>query len=54
MDISGPTKYDVGDYLYEQCRHQIAHADREPFVNPDDTDGHFRLQQDIPLMKNFA
>jgi len=40
--------------LYEQCRHQIAHADREPFVNPDDTDDHFRLQQDIPLMKNFA
>lgn len=46
--------YKVGDYLYKQCRQQIAHADQEPFVNPDDTDDHFRLQQDIPLIRNFA
>ena len=44
----------VGTYLYEQCRHAIAHADREPFVNPDSTDDHFRLANDLPLMRNFA
>lgn len=44
----------VGTYLYTQCRHAIAHADREPFVNPDNTDDHFRLTKDIPLMRNFA
>lgn len=44
----------VGTYLYEQCRHAVAHADREPFVNPDNTDDHFRLTKDLPLMRNFA
>jgi hypothetical protein len=45
---------DVGNYLYEQGRHAIAHADREPFVNPDNTDDHFRLSLDLPLMRNFT
>lgn len=44
----------VGSYLYEKCRHAIAHADREPYVNPDNTDDHFRVTKDIPLMRNFA
>ena len=44
----------VGAYLYEQCRHAVAHADREPFVNPDNMDDHFRLTKDVPLMRNFA
>ena len=44
----------VGTYLYEKCRHAIAHADKELFVNPDNTDDHFRLTKDIPLMRNFA
>ncbi len=51
LDVLG---YEVGDYLYKQCRHQIAHADQEPYVKADNTDDYFRLQQDIPLMKNFA
>ena len=41
----------VGDYLYKQCRQAIAHADYEPFVNPDKTDDHYRLQRDLPLMR---
>ena len=45
---------EVGAYIYKQCRHAIAHADREPFVNPDDTDDHYRLTKDLPLMRNFA
>lgn len=45
---------DVSIYLYDQGRHAIAHADREPYVNPDSTDDHFRLSQDLPLMRNFA
>lgn len=45
---------EVGTYIYEQCRHAIAHADKEPFVNPDDTDDHYRLAKDLPLMRNYA
>lgn len=45
---------EVGNYLYDQCRHAIAHADREPFVNPDNTDDHQRLTKDLPLMRNFV
>lgn len=44
----------VGSYLYEKCRHAIAHADREPYVNPDNTDDHYRVTKDIPLMRNFT
>lgn len=46
--------HNVGDYLHTQGRHAVAHADREPFVDPDSTDDNFRLQQDLPLMRNFA
>jgi len=46
--------HNVGDYLYTEGRHAVAHADREPFVDPDRTDDHFRLQQDLPLMRNYA
>lgn len=45
---------DVSNYLYEQGRNAIAHADREPFVNPDSTDDRFRLSLDLCLMRNFA
>jgi len=44
----------IGDYLYQKGRHAIAHADREPFVNPDDADDHFRLSLDLPLMRKFS
>lgn len=45
---------EVEEYLYSQCRHAIAHADQGPFVNPDNTDDHYRLQRDLPLMRNLA
>jgi hypothetical protein len=45
---------DVAGYLYEQCRHAIAHADREPFVDPDSNDDHYRLVRDGPLMAALA
>jgi hypothetical protein len=45
---------EVGNYLYQAGRNAIAHADREPFVNPDDADDHFRLSRDAPLMRAFA
>lgn len=45
---------EIGMYLYEKCRHSIAHSDQEPYVNPDNTDDHFRLKNDVPVMKNFA
>jgi len=45
---------DVSNYLYQQGRHAIAHADREPYINPDKTDDHFRLSLDLPLMRNFT
>ncbi len=46
--------HDIGDYVYTQGRNAIAHADREPFVNPDNTDDSFRLQRDFPVMEQFA
>lgn len=46
--------FDVGIYLYEQGRNAVAHADREPFVNPDNTDDHLRFIKDLPLMQNFV
>jgi hypothetical protein len=52
-EIEGGGK-EVGSYLQEQCRHAVAHADREPFVNPDNTDDHLRLTKDVPLMRNFV
>jgi hypothetical protein len=45
---------DLGSYLWDECRNAIAHAEREPFVNPDEVDDHFRLSQDIPLLRNLA
>lgn len=47
-------KSDVGIYLYDQGRNAVAHADREPFVNPDNTDDHLRFIKDLPLMQNFV
>jgi hypothetical protein len=48
------TEKDIGVYLFKRGRHAIAHADQEPFVNPDSTDDHYRLSLDLPLMRNFA
>ena len=45
---------DVGQYIWDEGRNAIAHAEREPYVNPDDVDDHFRLQQDLPLLQNLA
>ena len=44
----------VGQYIWKEGRNAIAHAEKIPYVNPDDTDDHFRLYQDIPLLKNLA
>ena len=46
--------HNIGTYLFEECRNAIAHADREPFVNPDNTDDYFRLKKDIPIIQNYA
>ena len=45
---------DVGQYIWTQGRCAIAHAEKHPYVNPDEVDDHFRLYQDIPLLKNLA
>ncbi len=45
---------DVGLYLFQECRNAIAHAEQQPFINPDEVDDHFRLTQDIPLLRNLA
>ena len=44
----------VGQYIWDEGRNAIAHAEKIPYVNPDETDDHFRLQQDIPLLRNLA
>ena len=48
------TGSDVGLYLRNECRNAIAHAEKHPYVNPDEVDDHFRLSQDIPLLRNLA
>lgn len=53
-DVLRSQGVDVGAYLWDECRNAIAHADREPFVNPDDIDEHFRLSRDLPLLRNLT
>jgi hypothetical protein len=45
---------DVSTYLWDECRNAIAHAERDPYVNPDEVDDHFRLSRDLPLLRNLA
>lgn len=45
---------DVSAYLWDECRNAIAHAERDPYVNPDEVDDHFRLSKDLPLLRNLA
>lgn len=45
---------DVGVYLRDEGRHAVAHAERQPYANPDNIDDHFRLSQDLPLLRNLA
>jgi hypothetical protein len=47
-------QFDIGIYLYDQGRNAVAHADKEPFVNPDNADDHARFIRDLPLMQNFV
>jgi hypothetical protein len=54
LEVLRNNKIDVGLYLFKECRNAIAHAEQEPFVNPDEVDDHFRLTQDIPLLRNLA
>lgn len=44
----------IGLYLWNECRNAIAHAEKQPYVIPDDVDDHFRLTKDIPLLRNLA
>jgi len=44
----------VSEYVWDEGRNAIAHAELDPHVNPDDTEDHFRLQQDLPLIRNLA
>ncbi len=45
---------DASAYLWDECRNAIAHADRKPYVNPDELDDHYRLTKDLPLLRNIA
>lgn len=45
---------DVGQYIWDEGRNAIAHAEQKPYVNPDETEDHYRLHSDIPLIKNLA
>jgi hypothetical protein len=53
-DILIANGIDVGQYIWEEGRNAVAHAERQPYVNPDEVDDHFRLRQDVPLLKNLA
>lgn len=45
---------DIAKHLYDGNRHSIAHANKEPFVNPDRDDDRRRIALDIPLMRELA
>lgn len=45
---------DTGTYLSKQCRHAVAHAELEHFVNPDNAADHRRLESDLPIIKSLA
>lgn len=53
-DVLRASGTDVGLYLQNECRNAIAHAGRQPYVNPDEADDHFRLTRDLPLLRNLA
>jgi len=44
----------VSAYLWDECRNAIAHSEKNPYVNPDEVDDHFRLSKDLPLLRNLA
>lgn len=44
----------VDEYLVNEGRHAIAHAEKEIFVNPDKMIDHQRIVADLPLMRRLA
>lgn len=51
---SGKSTADIPRYLYESCRHAIAHARQMPVVHPDDLEDSRRLHNINPLMEALA
>lgn len=45
---------DISQYIRDEGRNAIAHAERQPYVNPDEVEDLVRLHEDVPLMKNLA
>ncbi|MCF7717173.1 hypothetical protein H9X98_13370 [Aeromonas jandaei] len=45
---------DISTYISTQCRHAIAHAERDDIVDPDDPADHQRIIQDLPLIRHLA
>lgn len=44
----------VSEQLYDRNRHSIAHADKEPFVNPDRDLDRQQIALDLPIMRELA
>ena len=42
----------VGEYIRQAGRNAIAHAEKDPYVNPDELDDHYRLYSDVPLIRS--
>lgn len=45
---------DVADYLFDEGRNAIAHAEKAYFVNPDEPVDYERISLDIPVVRNLA
>ncbi|MDE0243932.1 MAG: hypothetical protein OXM59_01085 [Gammaproteobacteria bacterium] len=54
LDALSEDGRDVGEYIWQAGRNAIAHAEREPYVNPDELDDYYRLYSDVPLIRNLA
>lgn len=45
---------DVADYLFDEGRNAIAHAEKDIFINPDEPVDYERISRDTPIIRNLA
>ena len=48
------TENGIGTYLWNSCRCAIAHASKNPVVDPDNLEDQYRIQGDLPIASKLA
>jgi len=54
QDLQSTIQGDVGEHLYQSGRQAIAHAKKDPLINPDDPGDLRRLSREGPIMEALA